>query len=244
MGIFLFFVYILIGLLLGSLLTLISDRLLESTPPYLRRFINKHLWQIEPSIGRQGTPRELLPARYPLGIAGFTAAFATTWALVGWRGELAIGLLLLCVLYVVLQTDLAEMIIPNEAILVGLAASLVLRLFLHPLLYWDYAAAAIGGSSFLLMIAILFDRVFGKEAIGGGDIKLYLFLGLVLGIKLTLLSIFLASVLGLAVLVPLQWINRKGTGEPVPFGPFIAGGAWIAYLWGDALVNAYLNLLV
>ena len=244
MGLFLFILLFLLGLLLGSLFTLISDRLLDEAPPAFHRYVIRCLRQTERTNGRQGTHREPLPLRYPLGIVGFAAIFAITCLQLGWQSELPAGLLLLGILYVILQTDLAEMTIPNEAVICGLVAAVVLRLIHHPLPFWNYAAAAIGASGFLLAIGLLFEKVLGKEAMGGGDIKLYLFLGLVLGIKLTALSVFLASFLGLLVLLPLQVLNKKGTGEPVPFGPFIAGGAWIALLWGDFLVDAYLNLLM
>jgi len=38
--------------------------------------------------------------------------------------------------------------------------------------------------------------VISRGGMGGGDIKLYLFVGMMLGYKLTLLSIFAASLLG------------------------------------------------
>lgn len=244
MGILLFILLFLLGLLLGSLLTLISDWLLDEAPPAFYRYVIRCLRQTERTNGRQGTHREPLPLRYPFGIVGFSAAFSMTCLQLGWQSELPAGLLLLGILYVILQTDLAEMTIPNEAVICGLVAAVVLRLIHHPLPFWNYAAAAIGASGFLLAIGLLFEKILGKEAMGGGDIKLYLFLGIVLGVKLTALSVFLASFLGLLVLLPLQVPNKKGTGEPVPFGPFIAGGAWISYIWGNGLLKWYLDLLL
>ncbi|MEO3945476.1 A24 family peptidase [Gorillibacterium sp. CAU 1737] len=237
------------GLVLGCMLTLLSDRLLESTLPHGLRFAKQRFGRIHAAAGTvamdgQGTPREPLPIRYPLGIAGFALAFAWTAVSVGWRLEAAVAFVLLSVLYVILQTDLAEMIIPNEVVFGGLILLVLLRLVEHPLPFWDYALASVGGSGFLLVTGFVFEKFVGRESMGGGDIKLYLLLGVALGIKLTLLSLFLASLLGLLILLPLRAIQKKGTDEPVPFGPFIAGGAWVAYLWGEALLNAYLRLVI
>lgn len=98
-------------------------------------------------------------------------------------------------------------------------------------------------SGFLLLIGVGFEKLLHKEAMGGGDIKLYVFLGMVLGLKLTVLSLFLASFIGLLVLLPIQLIKNNRESVPFPFGPFIAMGAWIAYLWGNDLVGLYVKWL-
>jgi prepilin signal peptidase PulO-like enzyme (type II secretory pathway) len=231
-------ILLLLGLLIGTLLTWLSDRLLDETPPLFARFARTVLF------GRQGAPREPLPVRYPLGIAGFAIAFVATCLRFGLTPDGAVGLTLLALLYVILQTDLAEMIIPNEVVIVGVAGFLLLRLLHHPLPFWNYAAAAVGASGFLLAVGLLVEKWLGKEAMGGGDIKLYLVIGLALGGKLALFSLFLASFLGLAVMLPWQLhTGKKDTGAPVPFGPFIALGAWLSCLWGTAWIEAYLRLL-
>ncbi|WP_058301311.1 prepilin peptidase [Gorillibacterium timonense] len=247
---------LLIGLLLGSLLTWLSDCFLESASPDFQRFVMKRLplgwhesvaktkWLVNSRSLMTGELKSL-PRRYGSGILAFGVISAITYTIVGQERELLITALLLIILYLIVLTDLAEMIIPDEVVLFGAIAAVLLRLFLsNPLPLWNYAAAAIGGSVFLLVIGLTFEKLLGREAMGGGDIKLYGFLGLILGVKLTALSLFLASAVGLLVLLPLQLSTKKGTGEPVPFGPFIAIGAWIAYLWGDPMVNGYLHLLM
>lgn len=83
-----------------------------------------------------------------------------------------------------------------------------------------------------------------KEGMGGGDIKLFAFLGLMLGIKLTLLTIFAASLFGLIGGLILLKSSGQTRDAHIPFGPFIALGAICCYLWGDACIRAYIDLLI
>jgi leader peptidase (prepilin peptidase)/N-methyltransferase len=78
---------------------------------------------------------------------------------------------------------------------------------------------------------------------GFGDVKLYALLGLVLGVKLVLLSFFLSTLFGaviggLALLFKI--VKRR---QPLPFGPFIAAGTITAYYWGPELINLYIHFL-
>lgn len=86
------------------------------------------------------------------------------------------------------------------------------------------------GFSILLLIAVI-----SKGGMGGGDIKLFLLIGLVLGTFNTLLTLFLASVIGMIVGIVILKIRGKGRKTPVPFGPSIAIAAIIVYFYGDQI---------
>ena len=76
----------------------------------------------------------------------------------------------------------------------------------------------------MLLLKIIGDAVFKKESLGGGDIKLMLIFGLVLGYQLSLFSIVLAAFIAL----PISLINLKKQGEHIlPFGPYLGISALI-----------------
>lgn len=130
------------------------------------------------------------------------------------------------------------MLIPDKILLFFLPLLMVGRI-LSPLdPWWDSIAGAATGFSILLLIAII-----SKGGMGGGDIKLFLLIGLVLGTFHTLLTLFLASVIGMFAGMVVLKVRGKGRKTPVPFGPSIAIAAIIVYFYGDRLIALYSGLL-
>lgn len=134
------------------------------------------------------------------------------------------------------------MIIPNKVVYPAVIGMLLLRIFIHPLPLSHYLWGAVAASGALLLIGLIAGWLLKKESVGGGDIKLYVFIGLVLGVKLTLLSLFVASVAGLIGGAILLVLGKYTKGMTIPFGPYIAIGAVISYWWGSSWVDAYLKM--
>ncbi|HSG80897.1 MAG TPA: prepilin peptidase [Gemmatimonadota bacterium] len=137
-------------------------------------------------------------------------------------------------------TDAREYIIPDEFSVGGLVMGLALAFapgLPEPL--WAFVGAAL---SFGLMygVAVVGEWAFKKPALGGGDIKMMAMVGAFLGPLYALLTIFVGSLVGAVIFGP---IGLK-TGKLVPFGVFLALGAAIVYVWGDAMVGWYaVNIL-
>ena len=89
-------------------------------------------------------------------------------------------------------------------------------------------------------MAIGGKAVFKEEAMGGGDIKMMAMVGAFTGWTGVLLTIFLGSLLGTLIFVPLALIGKK---KLVPFGVFLALGAAVTYLWGADVVSWYKSYL-
>lgn len=104
-------------------------------------------------------------------------------------------------------------------------------------------AGAIIGYLVLWSVYWLFKLITGKEGMGFGDFKLLAAIGAWLGWPLLPLVIMLSSVVGAVVGITLIIAARHGRNIPIPFGPYLAGGALIALFWGQQLTQSYLNLL-
>ena len=237
-----------LGLMVGSFLNVAAIRALKKEPLHNspshcvhcnRRLRAADLVPLFSYIALRGRCRycggPISPA-YPIGEAAAAVLFA--WA--GWHfgpadPEWVPALLLASVLLVVVHTDLKAMIIPNSVVFAGVALAVLLRIFVHPLPLWNYAAAAAIAFALLYAAALA-----SKGGMGGGDIKLYLFIGLICGIQDTLLSLFLASVLGAAFGIVLRAAGKLSRKQPIPFGPFIAIGTWLSCLYGDRWFGALL----
>lgn len=77
------------------------------------------------------------------------------------------------------------------------------------------------------------------QGIGGGDIKLMISAGLLLGWQKVLLALFIGSVLGTVIHLSLMRFCHKD--RILAFGPYLAAGILLAGLWGDELIQWYLS---
>ncbi len=100
---------------------------------------------------------------------------------------------------------------------------------------------AIAGYGILWSVYWLFKLVTGKEGMGYGDFKLLAALGAWLGWQALPLIILLSSLVGAVVGIALMIIQRRGRDVPMPFGPYLAAAGWIALIWGDAILAAWMG---
>lgn len=89
------------------------------------------------------------------------------------------------------------------------------------------------------------------QAMGGGDIKMMMMIGAFLGPWGVALTVFLGSVLALVVTmvralvsVALVGSDEEAFHRLIPFGVFLAGGAAVAYVWGEAMITWYMTSIL
>lgn len=179
-------------------------------------------------------PRYLL---VEVGVAVIWAGMVVLW---GAGGEALRGSLFLTLLLGIALTDGRSYIIPDQFSLGGAAVGLALAPLAGGPSMADAALGAGLGAGLLWLIAWLGRMAFGKDAMGGGDIKMMGMAGAFLGPAGVILTLFAGSLLGSVIFGPVS----LRTGALVPFGVFLALGAGIAYGWGDALVEWYLHTVL
>jgi leader peptidase (prepilin peptidase)/N-methyltransferase len=154
-----------------------------------------------------------------------------------------------CSLIVITFIDLEHYIIPDEISLSGIVIGLLVSLLPETITDGQLVTSSIvdsligcvvGGG--LLYLTALFSLVaFKKEGMGGGDIKLMAMVGAFLGWKMALTTIVMGSVFGAFVGVGLILLRLKVRGDYIPFGPYLALGAFLSMMWGDQILRAYLS---
>ncbi len=102
---------------------------------------------------------------------------------------------------------------------------------------------AVGGYLILWGVFHLFKIVTGKEGMGHGDFKLLALIGAWAGLSSLPLVIVLSSVAGTIVGVSMIVFGNHNKANPIPFGPYLAIGGWIALLWGPQITQQYLHFL-
>lgn len=140
--------------------------------------------------------------------------------------------------------DLRWMILPDKVLLPAIVVALVWRLVDLAWLNQSSAdlinyllAALASGAGFYGLAAVS-----GGKWMGGGDIKLVLLMGLVLGPSKMVLALLLAFNVAALVGVALIALKLKSRRDMIPFGPFLAGVTIVAYLYGNQMIELYVNL--
>lgn len=141
-------------------------------------------------------------------------------------------------------SDIRYKIIPDFITIPGIVLTSLIRIWIHPLPIWDYFVAAVIGSGIFYFIALMSSLLSKSESIGGGDIKLLGFTGLVLGIKLSLYAFILFCLIGMVVGLMIVVSGKFRKDIIVPFGPFIASASLICYFWGNEFESWIISLII
>lgn len=136
-------------------------------------------------------------------------------------------------------TDAKHYLIPDEYTWGGLLIGLLFSLRHGPQGVTDAVIGAAVGFALLYVIAWGGEKVFGQEAMGGGDIKMMAMVGAFVGWQGVLLTIFGGALLGTLIFVPLTLRKKR----LVPFGVFLAAAAGITFVLGDQIVSWYVGTL-
>ncbi len=110
-------------------------------------------------------------------------------------------------------------------------------------LYVDSKTSIIGavvGYLSLWSVYKLFKLLTNKEGMGYGDFKLLAVFGAWLGWQPILLIILLSSFVGAIFGIGMIVFAGRDSQLKIPFGPYIAIAGWVAFLWGDLMIDKYL----
>ena len=187
--------------------------------------------------------------RYPLVELAVALIWAGTMLAFAWGdieltgpavGEAVRLAVFLTILLGIALTDAEHYIIPDEFSLGGLVLGIALSFLPGGITPMAAGIGAALGFGLLWLVAVLGEAAFRKPAMGGGDIKMMALIGAFIGWQGVLLTIFLGSLLGAVIFGPISY----RTGKLVPFGIFLAIGAAVTVMWGDALIDWYASTIL
>ena len=182
--------------------------------------------------GRCGSCAGRISVFYPsielaaLGMAFWAASVFSGWLLLA---SCALGWTLLALAAI----DAHRLLLPDTLTLPLIPAGLVMIAIIGPHAVWGHALGASVGWALFVGIDWIYRRLRGRSGLGLGDAKLLAGAGAWVGL------VGLPSVVLLASITALGWAaaaalrgGRLRPGKVVPFGPFIALGFWIVWLYG------------
>jgi len=159
--------------------------------------------------------------------------------------NMLVAIYLSTVFLIIFFIDLDHKIIPDSLSLSGIPIGVAVSFIPAVEMGWlDSIIGLFAGGLLFLAVAEIGDRVFKKESMGGGDIKLAAMLGAFLGWKGILLVLvfasFLGAVIGGAFLIAAK---DKEKARTIPFGPFLVAAALIVFYRGPEILSAYLEFV-
>lgn len=155
-------------------------------------------------------------------------SFALCFIIYGFSFELLISLTFISMMLIIMLSDYEYMIIP-DSVLVFFMSLLAIEVFIFKgyKIFLNSLFDGIIAFIIMLCIKVVGDKLFKKEAMGGGDVKLMFVFGFMIGWKMSIISIILAAFIALPV--SLVILYRKKT-NIIPFGPFLCLSVAIIYM--------------
>ena len=192
--------------------------------------------------GRCRFCKETISLQYPL-IEGITALssllffmkYGPSWSYLFYFSFVA-------ALIVITVIDLYHQIIPDGISIPGIGVGLLGSLVVPPLTFLNGLLGVLLGGGSLLIVATLYQWLFKREGMGGGDVKLLAMIGAFLGWKAVILTILLSSLIGSITGILIMVIQGKGFKYAIPFGPFLSLGAVLSLVYGEWIIDWYFGL--
>ncbi len=161
----------------------------------------------------------------------------------GFTLNYGIYLVIVSVTLIIFVSDFKYMYIMDSPIIIGSILVIILRYFEVGFTKTIYSI--IYGILLLLVmyiIKLIGDKLFKRESLGGGDIKLCFLIGLTLGIpyigfRLGLIALIFSAFLAMPYALAQVYLNKK---NELPYGPFLASSMVIIYVF----IEKFSNLLV
>lgn len=247
MVIFLF----ILGLFIGSFLNCVAYRLNKEESFVRGRSYCPHCkkticwYDLLPVIsyaflrGRCRNCKKLISIQYPLAELATGLAFALVAMNYSNIYELIYLLVVSCFLILIFIYDLKHYLIPDKFLIPAIGVVVVYSLIFGRGLLTPLLAGLLPAGFFLLLFVVSMGKW-----IGLGDVKLAVFMGLVLSWPNILVALFLACFAGGIIGLILIVFQRKELKSEIPFGPFLTMGTFVALLWGDILIKWYLKTLI
>src|SRR4030043_604838 len=148
---------------------------------------------------------------------------------------------LVAALIVITVIDLYHQIIPDVISLPGIGVGLIASLILPQNTFLNSLIGVLLGGGSLFIVGTLYQWLFKREGMGGGDVKLLAMIGAFLGWKAVILTILSGSLIGSIIGISIMVLKGKDFKYAIPFGPFLSLGAVIALFYQNEIIVWYLQ---
>jgi leader peptidase (prepilin peptidase)/N-methyltransferase len=182
-----------------------------------------------------------ISAQYPL-VEGITAIgslllflkYGLSWSYLFYFSFVA-------ALIIITVIDLYHQIIPDVISIPWIGVGLLGALIIPHITFFNSLLGILLGGGSLFVVATLYQWLFKREGMGGGDVKLLAMIGAFLGWESVILTILLSSLIGSITGIIIIALKGKDFKYAIPFGPFLSLGAVIALFYKNEIISWYLQ---
>ncbi len=243
-----------LGLILGSFLNVCIYRIprgesIISPPSYCPNCRERINWRDNIPIlsyillkGKCRKCNDKIPVSY-LAVE-FLSAFilCINYIVFGTNKDFFLFSILFLSLLAVAFIDFEKGIIPNKIIVFGVLIGLIFSISGGLSAFKASLIGSLLGGFMLYLIRLIGNKFLKQESMGWGDVKLGCMVGIFLGVKLTLISIYFAFIISMFFGLYLIIKKKSLSIRPIPLGTFISVGVYICVFYGEKIYNHYLNL--
>ena len=189
---------------------------------------------------------------YPIMELTTGILFAASYLVFGFSFEFVMSILVVSFLIIVIVSDTNFLIIPDEITVFFLLITLLVQ-FIFKGYSFVLSSILYGAFMFSMMyiVMLLGKKILKEEALGGGDVKLMFFVGIILNVVTPIVltdlltwwylingffHVFLASCLA-APFAVFSVVSKKG--RAIPFGPFILASLFIIYIFSFDIITFF-----
>ena len=154
--------------------------------------------------------------------------FLICYILYGISYNFFIGLVIISLLILIFISDFKYMVILDSTLVVASILVIIIKLYylgLKPTLYSIICGIII--FLFMYLVQKIGNFIFKKESLGGGDIKLSFVIGLILNLRLSLITLIFSTFLTLPYAVAALILNKD---HRFAYGPFLVGSLLMVFL--------------
>lgn len=193
-----------------------------------------------------------ISSKYPISEIITAICYAAVLSRFKFTLETIEFLVLVSILLCISFADIEQYIIPDGLIIAGIINRIIFILSSENILS-TLLTSLLGGIVVtvpVLIIVLIMEKILKKEAMGGGDIKLFFMTGLYFTWTQNILALLISCFAGIIYgVISMKKSNSVSENESekiqnslIPFGPFIAFGSFATMLFGEKIISMYLSL--
>lgn len=152
----------------------------------------------------------------------------------------------ICVFFI----DLEHKIIYDRFQIILLVLAVASIFFDNSYGWLSHVIGGVAGFTVFYLISWIFEKIYQKEGLGGGDVKLTGVIGLLLGWERLLLALLIATIPAAIIMLIANRVRENNTEEieedetkQYPFAPFLVFGFSVAMFFGKPMIDWYLSML-